>query len=347
MKHVVMCNADGLIEAHGIVERVAEDHFTSYAGGPPGFLYSSEPPFDVKIERLNWYLFQIAGPTSLALLEKLTGENLHDVKFLHLKNSAIAGTNVEVARDIPIEIARIGMARNLAYELHGPMEDAAAVYDAVFKAGQEFGIERIGWNTYWVNHTEGGFPQNTGHFVTPSLVRAGGAFVGSASGSVDPQNMRARFRTPVEVGWGHLAKFDHDFVGREIVEQEVAKPKRTTVTLRWNSQDVLDVWASWLCPGDAYALLNMPWPPYRKNRGGHQDHILENGREVGYSSGVIYSYYFREFLSLGCVDLDCSALGTALHVRWGDFGGKTKDVRATVAPLPYLSSGKFGQPDPT
>jgi hypothetical protein len=34
------------------------------------------------------------------------------------------------------------------------------------------------------------------------------------SGSVDPANLRARFRTPVEVGWHRMCKFDHDFLGR-------------------------------------------------------------------------------------------------------------------------------------
>ena len=40
------------------------------------------------------------------------------------------------------------------------------------------------------------------------------------SGSVDPADMRARFRTPVEVRWHNMAKFDHDFVGREALATE-------------------------------------------------------------------------------------------------------------------------------
>ena len=348
MKHAVMCNEDGLIETHGIIQRIAEDHFTSFAGGPPppGFAIDSlSKPFDVKVENINWYLFQIAGPTSLALLEKLMGENFLDLKFLHQRNGKVLGEFLQSGKDIPVEISRIGMARNLAYELHGPMENAAEIYDAVYRIGQEFGIERIGWNTYWVNHTEGGFPQLTGHFISPHLVKAIPT-MGIMSGSVDPQNMRARYRTPIEVNWGNLASSDHDYIGRKAVEAELANPKRTTVTLRWNMQDVLDVWKTWLEPGEALPLLTMPQAPYRKNRGGHQDHILFNGKEVGYSSGIIYSYHFREFLSFGCVDIDVSALGTELKIRWGDFGGRTQDIRATVELFPYLSKGKFGQPDP-
>jgi glycine cleavage system aminomethyltransferase T len=299
---------------------------------------------DVEIERLDWYLFQVAGPTSLALLEKLTGENLHDLKFLYQRNSKIQGKYLASGRDIQVEVARIGMARNLAYEIHGPMGEAAEVYDAVYKAGQDFGLERLGWHTCFANHTEGGFPQMTGHFLVPSMLTRPG--FSSMSGSVDPADIQARFRTPVEVGWGHLAKPDHDYIGRKAVEAELANPKRTTVTLRWNAEDVLDVWASFLKSGEALPPLTAPVAPYRKNRGGHQDHVLQNGRKTGLSSGIVYSYYFREFFFLGCVDIDASALGTEVQVRWGDFGGVSRDIRATVALLPYLSQGKFGQPEP-
>lgn len=56
-------------------------------------------------------------------------------------------------------------------------------------------------------------------------------------------------RTPVEVNWHNMARFDHDFVGRPALTAEMANPKRTTVTLRWMAEDVLDTYASLLRPG--------------------------------------------------------------------------------------------------
>ncbi len=56
------------------------------------------------------------------------------------------------------------------------------------------------------------------------------------SGSVDPADTRARLRTPVEVGWTRAVKFDHDFIGRAALEEEVADPRRTIATLRWNPE---------------------------------------------------------------------------------------------------------------
>ena len=208
MKHAVMCNEDGLIVAHGIVERKADDEFESFAGGPPGPVPPGDVPAGVEITRLDHYLFQIAGPTSLAVLEKVTGEDLRDVGFLRFRDTAVGG--------IRTEVGRIGMTGSLAYELHGPMEDAPAVYDAVYRAGQDLGIQRLGWGTYLVNHVEGGFPQQTWTFapaLDPGRHPEVAGFWRNVSGSVDPADRRARTRTPVEVRWHNMARFDHDFVG--------------------------------------------------------------------------------------------------------------------------------------
>jgi len=36
---------------------------------------------------------------------------------------------------------------------------------------------------------------------------------------------------------------------------------------------------------------------------------------AGLPSSTIYSYYFREFLSMGCIDIDASDIGTELVVE--------------------------------
>lgn len=128
MKHGVMCSENGLVAAHDIIERKGEDHFESFEGGPPGLLFSPEPPFDVEMKCRDNYVFQIAGLTSLHVLEKATCGSLRDVGFLHFREISINGVRTE--------IARIAMAGGLAYELHGPVEDAPAIYQAVFQAGQ-------------------------------------------------------------------------------------------------------------------------------------------------------------------------------------------------------------------
>jgi len=333
MKHGVMIDAAGLITAHGIIQRMADDAFLSFAGGPPGPMASTDVPYDCQIEHRDDYLFQIAGPTALQVLEKATGESLRDIGFLRFRNTRINGRTTE--------IGRIGMTGNLAYELHGPLSEGPEIYQAVVDAGQGLGIERLGWGTYLVNHVEGGFPQSTWTFV-PAVnpeIWPQFSFFWNVSGSVDPLQMRPRTRTPVEVRWHNMAKFDHDFAGSDVLAAEIANPKRTTVTLRWNTQDLMDIYASLFEPGEPYKPLDLPYAPQRWPMA-HADHVTRAGKPIGVSSSTAYSSANRVVLSMGCLDLDATDIGTEVVVHWGDFGGRIKEVRATVERFPYLASGR-------
>jgi glycine cleavage system aminomethyltransferase T len=64
------------------------------------------------------------------------------------------------------------------------------------------------------------------------------------------------------------------------------------------------------------------------------------GKEIGYSSGTIYSSGLREFLSLGCIDIAAAQLGNEVVVQWGDHGGEIKNIRTTVARFPYVADGR-------
>jgi len=335
-KHLVMCNADGLIANHCLAVRDREDSFRTFACAPWAFFRLGEAQMNVEAAFRMIFIFQVAGPTSLQVLERVTGESLRDVKFLGYRPTQVPGVDAE------IEVARIGMAGTLAYELRGPLEVGPAVYDRVYQAGQDLGIKRLGWRTYMVNHTEGGFPQMAGSFqpaimFDPAFVNSpmGAALDVSMSGSIDPADVRARLRTPFEVGWGWMAKFNHDFLGRPAVEAEAANPRRTVVILRWNPEDVVDIFASLFQPGEEYKTLELPCAP-QSPAGGHADHVTKDGRAVGISSAAVYSYYYREVISQCTLDCDQAQLGTEVVIHWGDYGKRIKEVRATVARFPYL-----------
>ena len=77
-------------------------------------------------------------------------------------------------------------------------------------------------------------------------------------------------------------KFDHDFVGRAALEAEVANPKRTIATLRWNPDDVVDIYASLLQPGEEYKTIDLPTsPPWTEGMNSHADHLLKDGAAMG------------------------------------------------------------------
>lgn len=269
-KHLVMLDERGYIATHGLAVRQGEERFRMFAAMPWPQYIAPSVGLDVDFETRDIFLFQIAGPTSLQVLERLTGESLRDLKFLGVKPITIPG----IDGTAEIELSRIGMAGTLAYELRGPVEHGPAAFDATYRAGKEFGLKRLGWRTYLVNHTEGGFPQQgctflpaafaDRGFVTHPVFGAGlppGHVQGPLPGSAEPDDLSTRLRTPFEVNWGWMAKFDHDFIGREALETEAANRRRKTVVLRWNKEDVLDVFASQFESGEEYKHFEFPTTP--------------------------------------------------------------------------------------
>ena len=242
------------------------------------------------------------------------------------------------------------MSGNLAYEVRGPLADGPLVYDAIYRAGRDLGIQRLGWRAYFVNHVEGGFPQAGWTFFTAAIEDAKfREWAGRAvrvTGSVAPSNMRARYRTPVEVGWQRTVRLDHDFMGRKALEKQMADPRRTVATLRWNPEDVIDIYGSLLRTGEGYKPIDMPTTPsWHRGFFAHADHILKDGQEVGFSSGTIYSAYFREVISMATLDIELAKIGTEVIVQWGDHGRRIKNVHATVERFPYLAEGRNDQVD--
>ena len=131
------------------------------------------------------------------------------------------------------------MAGTLAYELHGKAEDGIAVYNKVLEAGEAYGLRRLGFRAYLMNHTEDGFPQAFMHFPHPWVEQKDVIdwqwSVGEKSrqgrcckGSMGP-DLSLRYRTPIELGWTNRVAFNHDFVGRAALEAEAANPRR-----RWS-----------------------------------------------------------------------------------------------------------------
>ena len=334
-KHLVQCNEDGLIVNHGLMLREGEEKFRLMASAPFSIFRQIKEGMDVKVSAREMYIFQIAGPLSLTAIEKASGELHRDLKFLGTKMTRIAG--------IDVELSRIGMSGTLAYEVRGDMKDGPSVYDALYQAGKPLGMKRLGWNTYFVNHTEGGFPQMTGTFTFAEMLNEEYEVNPlelydslKMSGSIDPKDLRARMRTPGELGWNWMAKFDHDFVGREAVEAEYNDPKRTIVMLEYNAEDVLDTYASLFREGEDYQTFGLPLGT-EPGAGGHADLVTnKEGKAIGVASNPVYSYYYRKMIAHCTIDIDQAEIGNEVIVHWGEYGHKIKEIRATVARFPYI-----------
>lgn len=333
-KHLVALTPDGLVANHALFFKDSDTAFRTTAGcSVPYIMQLQSGKYQCEYTSRQVFIFQFSGPLSLTILEKATQTDLRDVKFLDFRPVRIPGIDAE------LEVCRTGMSGTLAYELHGDAALGAQIYDYIYQLGKPMGLKRMGWQNYTVNHTFGGFPQMTVNFeislyASPEFV-ASAPFKMDCRGSVDPADLRARFRTPVECDWAWMAKFDHDFVGREALEKEVAEPKRKIATLVFNPDDLAEVYRSQFTD-EPYKYMDMPCADPQP-AGGHQDYVTDkDGKVIGISSVPTYSSHFHTMISHAIIDVDELQEGREVFVQWGDYGKRIKNLRAVVGKFPYI-----------
>ena len=155
----------------------------------------------------------------MAVLHKALGHEPADLKFFNMRTETIAGKEVMALRH--------GMAGQPGWELFGPFEDHDAVHEALVAAGEEFDMKLVGGRAYGSNAIESGWIPSplpavyTGDSLSDYrewLPATGYEASASLGGSFLSSDIEDYYFTPWDLGYGHLVKFDHDFVGREALE---------------------------------------------------------------------------------------------------------------------------------
>lgn len=351
MRHAVICNDKGQLLMDGTCIRIGEDRYRTWFLNPPIQYLVESSDMDVHGEVMTGkiYFIQIAGEKSLQILEDACQTDLHGLKFT--KHCTVDMDGHEVM------VMRLGMSGDLAYEIHGPIEDYPFVYNKVWESGQKFGARKLGAHAYnEFNHTEGGFPNIHLHYPLPwyesgedmkqwllSHPGLGGENINrKLTGS--STDLEERFVTPYDLGWGFLVKFNHEFTGKAALEKIAQNPPRTCVTLEWNPEDVGKVFAALNTPGgervdniafESDTLLNRNafngWWEYRA------DEVYAGDRKIGITSGRIHSYPHNSMISLGFISPEFSDIDTEVKILWGTPGTKQMWVRALVKQVPYNS----------
>lgn len=344
-KHIILCNRAGKIMGEGVLMKLTEDDYVFTSG--PGVAWADyqfrKGDYAAEASQVGprQFILQVQGPNSLFVMEAATGESLRDIGFMRFRDTRIGNVRLKALRQ--------GMAGEIGYELHGPIEHAQEVYNALLNHGRDFGIRRLGGRTKMVNHVEACFPTPSVDYVPALFGDEEAEFTAAyfspnaranyrkTDGSFEYSDISALYRTPVELGWRKNVKFDHDFIGRAALEPEVADPKRTMVTLVWNADDVVEVYASLFRRETPSLYMEMP-----RNMLGcvFADAVTKDGRIVGVSTSRCYSYYFRQMLSLCVLDVGLCEPGTEVSVVWGRPSGPQREIRATVAPAPYKKDNR-------
>lgn len=346
-KHVIFCNQEGKIIGEGILIRYGEEEFEFQSGGPVWSwleYHCRNGKYRLTAEKRDCkFKYQVSGPKSIFLMEKLTGKSLRDIRFMHLGEGEIEGVKVDLLRQ--------GMAGEIGFEIQGPKEYGKMIYDAVYQAGKEFKIRRIGARTAMVNHMEACFPTVV-HDYLPALTGDAEAdywksyqeqFGGfsrflKVSGSFEADRISGWFRSPYELGWGNRIKFNHEFYGREALEREAAAPKRKIMSLVWNLEDVMDVVSSMFRDEVPYDFMELPRTQWYCC---HADRVMDQDRLIGVATNRCFSYYFRQMISHCVMDQEYAEIGREVTVIWGNPGSRQKTIRAVVAPSPFKEDHRY------
>ena len=139
-------SAEGRILGESTITKLAPDRFYVLSGAGAedrdmdSLVQGPRDGLDVTVTNVtdDWGVLVLAGPRSREVLAKLTDAELGNGHFRWL-----TGREIEAA-GIPIRALRVNYVGELGWELHCPMGRLAELYDAVWSAGEEFGIADFG-----------------------------------------------------------------------------------------------------------------------------------------------------------------------------------------------------------
>lgn len=360
-KQYVPTTPYGHVIGDGILFYLAEEEFV-YVGRAPAanwLMYHAETggydveivkddrspsrPMGKPVKRVNWR-FQIQGPNAWAIIEKLNGGPVEQLKFFNMSEMNIAGRKVRTLRH--------GMSGAPGLEIWGPYEEQEEIRSAILEAGKEFGIVPCGSRAYPSNTLESGWiPSPLPAIYTGEKLKGYREWLGedsyeatgSIGGSFVSENIEDYYLNPWELGYGPFVKFDHDFHGREALERIDPATQRRKVTLAWHPEDMAKIFASMFDPdGTPCKFFDLPLANYASS---NYDEVRDAaGKQIGLSMFTGYSYNEKTALSLATVDPSVE-IGSEVTVTWGEPDGGTRKttvephrqlkVRATVSPVPY------------
>lgn len=250
-----MLNPQGKIVGEFSVSRVGEEEFHLFGSQaaevhhPRWFLDHLPKGSPIRFENLSLSMvgLTVAGPCSRDVLQKITDTSLATKDFPFM---AFRRANIGMA---PIWLSRMTYTGDLGYEMWMAPEYQRYLFDLIWDAGQEFDMRLFGFRA----------------LITMRLEKNFGTWF---------REYRPIY-TPLEAAMDRSLKFDHDFIGRTAVEQEIADggPKRKLVMF---SVDV---------DPDAPADVIGDEP------------VWHNGEVVGWITSGGYAHYSQASLAMGYI----------------------------------------------
>lgn len=173
-RYGILLREDGFIYDDGVVARLADDrfHVTTTTGGAARVLHMLEDYRQTEFPELrvwltstteHWGVVALQGPQARAVLAPLVrGLGLAGFPHMGVAECRVAG--------IPARLFRVSFSGELGFEVNVPASRTAELWEALWQAGQPFGITPYGTEAMHVLRAEKGFiivGQETDGTVTP------------------------------------------------------------------------------------------------------------------------------------------------------------------------------------
>ena len=220
--YTVWCTDEGRIVDDGTIFRLAQDHFILKCGSPcVAWLRKAAFGFDdVTVTDISDTLagLSLQGPTSCAVLKKMGLTGIENAKAFDIMHFPFEGETLRVSRT--------GFTGDLGYELWIPRELALELWDALYAAGEDYGIQPYGETATNMARMEAGF-------IMPYM---------DFSEALKTVHFE-HDQTPFELQLGWLVDFDKPFFsGRAALLEEKRRGPRWTLAR-------LDIEGNWPAGG--------------------------------------------------------------------------------------------------
>jgi len=303
------CDEHGKVIDDGTVHGLDDGSFRWTAADPQvRWLRMNAAGLDVDVEDVSEDVAAIAlqGPQARAVLETATGESFADLGYFRRRRAAVKAAR----KKIPIDVSRTGYTGDLGYELWVAADQAVALWNTLWAAGQDHAIRPAGMLALDVVRLEAGLILLEVDYT-------------SARHAMNPEQNYS----PAEIGLGRLVSFDKaDFVGRLALEREqrAGGPARRLVGLQLDWYGIEGLFsAQGLPPAISPIVDRSPRP------------VFVGGRQVGRVTSLGWSPILKQAIGLASVPASLEAAGSRVDVEW-TVEGRRGRVAATVVELPCL-----------
>ena len=215
-----MCNETGGMVDDATVFRLGDDNFRFIGGDEYDGIWLKELGEKLGLKAFvkpstdQLHNVAVQGPASRDIMRELiwtppTQPSLEELKWFRFLVGRIGGY-----QGIPVVVSRTGYTGELGYEVFCHPDDGAAVWDAIWEAGQPHGLKPLGLEALDMIRIEAG------------LIFAGYEF----DDQVDP----------FEAGIGFTVKLDSedDFVGKDALIERSTHPQRKLVGLELEGNEI-------------------------------------------------------------------------------------------------------------